>query len=129
MHSFVNCLVHCVFSTKERRRLITADMKERLYPYLGGIARENKMKALAIGGVEDHVHALVSIPSTLPIAKAVQLLKGNSSKWIHQTFPNKRLFEWQEGYGAFSISASGVKDTMRYIQSQEEHHVRHSFQG
>ena len=127
MHSFVNCLVHCVFSTKERRRLITPDMRERLYPYLGGIARENKMKALAIGGVEDHVHALVSIPSTLPIAKAVQLLKGNSSKWIHQTFPNKRLFEWQEGYGAFSISAPGVKDTMRYIQSQEEHHVRHSF--
>jgi putative transposase len=101
MHSFVSCLVHCVFSTKERRRLITADLQPRLYPYLGGIARENKMKALAIGGVEDHTHLLLSIPSTMSIAKSVQLLKGNSSKWIHETFPEQRMFEWQEGYGAF----------------------------
>ena len=127
MHSFVSCLMHCVFSTKERRRLITTDVQDRLYPYLGGIARENKMKALSIGGVEDHVHALISIPSTLPIAKAVQLLKGNSSKWIHETFPNQRLFEWQEGYGAFSIAVSGVKATMRYIESQKQHHQSHSF--
>jgi len=119
--------MHCVFSTKERRRLITTDVQDRLYPYLGGIARENKMKALSIGGVEDHVHALISIPSTLPIAKAVQLLKGNSSKWIHETFPNQRLFEWQEGYGAFSIAVSGVKATMRYIESQKQHHQSHSF--
>jgi putative transposase len=70
---------------------------------------------------------LVSIPSTLSIAKSVQLLKGNSSKWIHQTFPNQRLFEWQGGYGAFSIAVSGVEDTIRYIQSQKEHHQVHSF--
>jgi REP element-mobilizing transposase RayT len=119
--------MHCVFSTKERRRLITPDLQERLYPYLGGIARENKMKALSIGGVEDHVHALLSIPATLPIAKAVQLLKGNSSKWIHETFPNQRLFEWQEGYGAFSIAVSGVRATMRYIDSQKQQHQSHSF--
>jgi REP-associated tyrosine transposase len=99
MHSFVSCLMHCVFSTKERRRLLTPELQQRLYPYLGGIARENKMKALSIGGVEDHVHVLLSIPSTLSISKSMQLLKGNSSKWIHETFPNQRLFEWQEGYG------------------------------
>ena len=87
MHSFVSCLMHCVWSTKERRRLITPELQERLYPYLGGIARDNKMKALAIGGVEDHVHMLLSVPSTLSIAKAIQLIKGNSSKWIHETFP------------------------------------------
>ncbi len=87
MHSFVSCLMHCVFSTKERRKLITPELQQRLYPYLGGIARENKMKALSIGGVENHVHVLLSIPSTLPIAKGIQLLKGNSSKWIHETFP------------------------------------------
>jgi hypothetical protein len=63
----------------------------------------------------------------LSIAKAVQLLKGNSSKWIHQTFDNQRLFEWQEGYGAFSIAVSGIDDTIRYIQSQKEHHEAHSF--
>jgi REP-associated tyrosine transposase len=127
MHSFFNCLMHCVFSTKERRRLITPELRERLYPYMGGIAREHKMKLLAVGGVEDHVHALLSIPATLPVAKAVQLLKGNSSKWVHEKFSTKRLFEWQEGYGAFSISASGVKTTLRYIESQKEHHQRHSF--
>jgi putative transposase len=99
-----------------------------LWPYLGGIARENKMKAVAIGGVEDHVHALVSLPSTLSVAKAVQLLKGNSSKWIHQTFSNQRLFEWQEGYGAFSIAISGIEDTIKYIQFQQEHHRVHSFE-
>jgi len=80
MHSFVSCLMHCVWSTKERRRLVTPELQERLYPYLGGIARKNKMKALAIGGVEDHVHMLLSVPSTLSIAKAIQLIKGNSSK-------------------------------------------------
>ena len=119
--------MHCVFSTKERRKLITPELQERLYPYLGGIAREHKMKALSIGGVEDHVHVLLSIPSTLPTAKAVQLLKGNSSKWIHETFPDQRLFKWQEGYGAFSIAVSGVEDTIGYIQSQKEHHKVHSF--
>jgi REP element-mobilizing transposase RayT len=117
-----------MFSVKERRKLITPELEERLYPYLGGIARENKIKALSIGGVEDHVHALLSIPSTLSIAKTVQLLKGNSSRWIHQTFSNQRLFEWQEGYGAFSIAVSGVKDTMRYIETQQEHHRAHSFE-
>src|SRR5881394_3020874 len=127
MHSFVSCLMHCVFSTKERRQLITPEIQQRLYPYLGGIARENKMKALSIGGVDDHVHALLSIPSTLSVAKSVQLLKGNSSKWIHETFPNQRLFEWQEGYGAFSIAVSGMEDTVRYIHSQKEHHRVHSF--
>jgi len=85
------------------------------------------MKALSIGGVEDHVHALLSIPSTLSIAKAVQLFKGNSSKWIHRTFADQRLFEWQEGYGAFSIAVSGIDDTIRNIQSQKEHHAAHSF--
>jgi REP element-mobilizing transposase RayT len=120
--------MHCVFSTKERRKLITPDLQQRLYPYLGGIARENKMKALSIGGVEDHVHALVSLPSTLSVSKAVQLRKGNSSKWIHQTFAEQRLFEWQAGYGAFSIAISGIDDTIKYIQSQQEHHRLHSFE-
>ena len=127
MHSFVSCLMHVVFSTKERRPFITPDLQERLWPYLGGIARENKMKALKVGGVEDHVHVLLSLPSTLAIAKAVQLIKGNSSKWIHETFPNLRAFEWQEGYGAFSISVSGIDDTIAYIANQAEHHRKRTF--
>ena len=127
MHSFVSCLMHVVFSTKERRPWITPDIQDRLWPYLGGIARENKMKALKVGGVEDHVHSLLSLPSTLDIAKAVQLLKGNSSKWIHETFPKLKTFEWQEGYGAFSIGVSGVEDTIKYIENQAEHHRKQLF--
>jgi REP element-mobilizing transposase RayT len=85
------------------------------------------MKALVVGGVEDHVHVLLSIPSTLFVAKSVQLLKGNSSKWIHETFKEHRGFEWQEGYGAFSIGVSGVEDTAQYIQGQAGHHRKMSF--
>jgi len=128
MHSFVSCYVHCVFSTKQRQPLITAALQERLWPYLGGIARENKMKALCIGGMADHVHVLLSVPGTLAIAKAVQLLKGNSSKWIHETFPDRRDFAWQEGYGAFSIGVSGIGDTTAYIQGQAGHHRKKTFQ-
>jgi len=128
MHSFVSCLMHCVWATKDRRPLIKPDVQERLWPYLGGIARENKMRALAIGGVADHVHVLVSIPSTLSVAKSIQLLKGNSSKWVHDMFKDQWDFEWQEGYGAFSIGVSGIEDTVRYIQGQAEHHQVKTFQ-
>jgi len=119
--------MHCVFATKQRRPLIGAELQARLWPYLGGIARESRMKALVVGGVEDHVHILLSIPSALSVAKAVQLLKGNSSKWIHDTFKEHWNFEWQEGYGAFSIGVSGVEDTMKYIEGQREHHRTSSF--
>ena len=128
MHSFTSCLMHCVFSTKERRRSITKPLQERLWPYLGGIARANKMKALAIGGVEDHAHVLISLPSTLAIAKAIQLLKGNSSKWVHDTFRECWDFEWQEGYGAFSVGISGIPETIEYIEAQAEHHRKRTFQ-
>lgn len=129
MHSFNSCLMHCVFSTKERRSFLTPEICARLWPYLGGIARENQMKALAIGGVTDHVHLLLSLPTTLSVAKAMQLLKGNSSKWLRETFPELRQkgFAWQEGFGSFSIGVSGVDDTVRYIQTQEEHHRQRSF--
>ena len=93
--SFVSFYSHCVFSTKDRRPFITAQLQERLWPFLGGIARANKMKALSIGGVADHVHLLLSVPATLPIAKAMQLIKGGSSKWVHETFADQRLLAWQ----------------------------------
>jgi REP element-mobilizing transposase RayT len=126
--SFCSALFHCVFSTKERRQLITPKLQESLWPYLGGIARENRMTALAIGGVEDHLHILLSLPSTLDVAKSMQLIKGGSSKWIHDTFPEHRSFAWQSGYGAFSIGVSQVDDTIAYISSQKKHHRRRTFQ-
>jgi REP element-mobilizing transposase RayT len=126
--SYVSSYFHCVFSTKERRRLITPELRERIWSFLGGIARQNQMKAIEIGGVEDHVHVLLSLPSTIAISKALQLIKGGSSKWVHETFPEHRLFAWQVKYGAFSVSVSQLDTNVRYIQRQEEHHRKMTFQ-
>ena len=126
--SYVGSYYHCVFSTKERRPLITPGLQERLWPYLGGISRQNEMKAIQIGGVADHVHILLSLPSTLSIAKAMQLIKGGSSKWVHESFPEHRLFGWQVKYGAFSVSVSQLDKTVQYIQCQAEHHRKMTFQ-
>ena len=127
-HSYVSAYYHCVFSTKGRRPWIKPELEERFWPYMGGIARENKMTALAIGGVADHVHMLLSLPSTISIAKAMQLIKGGSSKWIHDEFPSMGHFGWQEGYGAFSIGVAQIDDTKKYLANQKEHHRRKSFQ-
>ena len=86
------------------------------------------MKALSIGGVEDHVHMLLSLPATMPVAKAMQLIKGGSSKWVHESFSDHRLFAWQSKYGAFSVSVSQLDKIIQYIQNQPEHHDKLSFQ-
>jgi putative transposase len=127
-HTYVSSLFHCAFSTKGRRNLITAALQERLWPFMGGIAREQGFKALAVGGVEDHVHLLLSLPASIALAKAIQLIKGASSKWAHDTFPEYGLFAWQEGYGAFSVGISQVDATIAYIRSQAEHHRKTTFQ-
>ena len=88
--SYVSSYFHRVFSTKERQPTILPRLRDRLWPFLGGIARQNGMKAIEIGGMPDHVHILLSLPSTLSIAKALQLIKGGSSKWVHETFPEHR---------------------------------------
>ena len=100
-HSYVSLLYHCVWSTEHRQRLITPQLQKRLWAYIGGIAKQNRMKALAIGGVDDHLHMLLSLPSTTTVSKAVQLIKGGSSKWVHDMFAEHHDFGWQEGYGAF----------------------------
>lgn len=127
-HSYISIKVHYIFSTKNRHKIITPELEERLWPYMGGIAKQNNMKALAIGGIEDHAHILLSLPSTISIAKAIQLIKGGSSKWVSDTFSSLRDFEWQEGYGAFSISISHVDDTIAYIENQKEHHRKQTFE-
>ena len=128
-HTYVAMYFHCVFSTKHRSRVILPAWREDLWAYIGGIARSHRMRALAVGGVEDHVHALLSLPSTLPLANAVQIVKGGSSRWIHQTFPHLRRFAWQEGYGAFTIGEPDIGATVAYIRSQDEHHRRVSFEA
>jgi REP element-mobilizing transposase RayT len=127
-HSYVTNLMHCTFSTKERYPFIDTELEVRLWRYIGGIARENRMKAMIVGGTFDHVHALLSLPATMSFAKAVQLIKGGSSKWIHDTLAKYKKFEWQEGYGAFSVSASQASRTIAYINNQKEHHRKRTFE-
>ena len=127
-HSFVSNFMHCTFSTKERYPFINSELEARLWPYVGGIAKENRMTPLAIGGTSDHLHALLSLPGMMSFAKAVQLMKGGSSKWIHDTFSSQSKFAWQEGYGAFSVSFSQVPKTIAYINNQKEHHRRKTFE-
>ena len=108
--------------------MIPPELRDRLWPFLGGIARQNQMKAIEVGGMPDHVHLLLSLPSTLSIAKALQLIKGGSSKWVHDTFPEHRCFRWQVKYGAFGVSVSQLDKTIQYIKRQEEHHRKMTFQ-
>ncbi|MCF6154298.1 MAG: IS200/IS605 family transposase [Candidatus Brocadia sp.] len=126
-NTYINILIHTVFSTKNRESWLSSSLRERLYPYMCGIARGNGLKVLCIGGTDNHIHILLSSDSTTSIAKAIQFIKGGSSKWIHETFSELRLFSWQEGYGAFSIGISNVDETKKYIENQEKHHSKESF--
>jgi REP element-mobilizing transposase RayT len=127
-NTYTSLHYHIVFSTKGRLRTIERVIEERVWSYLGGVARENRMTALCIGGIEDHIHILLIAPPTITVSKAVQLLKGTSSKWIHETFPRLRRFAWQDGYGAFTVSQSSLPAVIRYIQQQRAHHATQSFQ-
>jgi REP element-mobilizing transposase RayT len=125
-HTYVSDLVHCVFSTKERRKLIRAETQSELWSFIGGVARKNGFKALIVGGTENHVHILLSLPATMPLAKAVQLMKGASSRWMNET--HTKGFSWQEGYGAFTLGVSQRTRTIDYIKRQAEHHRKCSFE-
>jgi putative transposase len=126
--SFASLHVHIVFSTKTRRPLITPDLQPRLFEYIGGIARDQGCRLVAAGGIPDHVHPLLSLGRELSIAEAVKMLKANSSKWIHEKFPDQRDFAWQTGYGAFAVSYSNIDQVKAYLATQEEHHRRRTFQ-
>jgi putative transposase len=124
-HSFVQNYVHIVFSTKEREKLISKPMQPKLWSYMAGIARNHDFLVLANGGMEDHIHLLLQLPATLALAQAVSLIKANSSRWIGE---HGMKFEWQEGYGAFSVSASNRSTVEKYIANQEKHHQKMTFE-
>lgn len=119
---------HLVFSTKNRHAWISPTIETRIWEYLGGIAIRHGMHPYQIGGIEDHVHLALGIPPTLAVSKALQWLKGASSRWIGETFPELRGFAWQDGYGAFSVSKSVLPKVVEYIADQREHHRHISFQ-
>jgi len=127
-NSYTSLFIHIIFSTHGREPVLRSAFRDRLWAYMGGIARENKIKAICVGGTMDHAHLLISVPAAIPVAKAVQLIKGGSSKWLHDNITSPRKFAWQEGYGAFSIGVSQVDEVSRYIERQEEHHRIKTFQ-
>jgi len=117
-----------IFSTKNRMPWLTLGIEQRVWSYIGGIARKHKMTALQVGGVEDHIHSLIRASPTLSPSQIAQFLKGESSKWIHEEFPALKHFAWQDGYGAFTVSKSNIPDVIKYIRNQREHHRKRSFQ-
>ena len=127
-NTYTSLHYHIVFSTKNREPLISQEIEGRVWSYIGGIARKHRMTALQVGGVEDHIHALVTAPATLAPMQMAQFLKGDSSKWIHGEFPRLVGFAWQDGYGAFTVSRSNVPSVIAYIQNQREHHRKKTFQ-
>ncbi len=130
MANTYTCLnYHIVFSTKNRTKWISSDLEQRIWEYIGGIAKSNNTLPVQIGGIEDHVHALVSAKPDIALSRIVQLLKGGSSKWIHETFPMLSRFEWQQGYGAFTVSNSQMPMVIEYIKRQREHHHKHSYES
>jgi len=122
-HTYSSLLVHCVFSTKDRRNLIRDP--HLLWRYLIGIARNKQIPLIAAGGTTNHVHLLLDLPPTMQLSQALQVLKGNSSHWLNE---EKSPFGWQQGYGAFAIGQSQRATVVSYIDRQEEHHRKYSFE-
>ena len=118
---------HVVFATKDRAPLITSELEERLYAFVGGIVRDLRCSLLAVNGMPDHVHLLVRFRADLSISDLVRHVKSRSSKWIHETYPALGHFAWQEGYGGFTVSKSVVPSVEDYIRRQKEHRKRRDF--
>ncbi len=124
-HSYAQNLVHVIFSTKARARSISPPVRPKLHAYIVGICNKDGVLVHAIGGTDDHLHILLQLPATLSLAKTVLTLKANSSRWVRQT---SRDFAWQHGYAAFSVSTSLLPTVIRYIQNQQAHHRKMSFE-
>ena len=127
MTSHHGILLHVVFSTKFRKPYLADEWRDDLFGYIGGIVKDHKASLLKAGGIEDHVHLFLRIHPEFAISKTIQLLKANSSKWINDQKKLPGRFEWQRGYGAFSVSQSMSDAVKRYISNQREHHSKQSF--
>ncbi|CAN5666154.1 IS200/IS605 family transposase [soil metagenome] len=119
---------HLVFSTKDRLPLIGDDWKEKLHAYLGGIVRNQKGVALAVGGIDNHVHLLVSLKATHCLSDVMRELKASSSGWVHREIGLKE-FAWQVGYGAFTVSPNNLERVKNYVLNQERHHQKETFES
>jgi len=121
--------MHVVFSTKDRLPLIRPSFRDDLFAYMGGVLNGNDCQSLAVGGADDHVHLCFQLGKARSIQALVGEVKSSSSHWVKEKFPAEgRLFYWQAGYAAMSVSASHVEAVRSYILSQEQHHRKESFE-
>ncbi|MFA8018687.1 transposase [Bremerella cremea] len=120
-------LCSCHLQHAPAKALDSAGMVPRLYEYIAGILKRRKCFLILGGGIEDHVHLLISLSREASVAEVVRDVKAGSSGWIHKTIADARLFAWQDGYSAFSVSKSALEDVKNYIANQEEHHRVCSF--
>ncbi len=126
--SLSNVLLHLVFSTKNRRPWIDAQIESEMHAYLASVCKSLGCPAQKVGGVEDHVHVLCLLSRTIEISDLLGKIKANSSRWIKTKGPGYSEFSWQNGYGAFSIGQSQLEAAKEYIANQREHHRGRSFQ-
>ncbi|MCE0496861.1 MAG: IS200/IS605 family transposase [Methylacidiphilales bacterium] len=124
--TFLSLHYHLVFSTKQREPFIDAPLRPHLHEYLGGTVNGLGARSETVGGTSDHVHLLVELKATHTLSDFMRELKKASSVWIHKESP-LTTFAWQEGYAAFTVSASVLPEVRRYIETQEEHHRQRSF--
>jgi REP element-mobilizing transposase RayT len=125
-HTYTDLLIHVVFSTKEHAPMLTPAIRDKLFPYMNGIASNLKCKVCIFGGTTDHVHGLVGLSREVSVSQFLRVLKANSSKWAGEQYPSTR-FAWQVGYGAFAVSRSKMQDVYQYIARQEQHHKKMTF--
>ena len=124
--TFSNLSVHVVFSTKDRLPLMTMPIRDKLFPYMGGIVRGLGGTIITVGGMPDHVHLVARLPTTVSVADVARIVKANSSKRMNEKFTTIK-FGWQRGYGAFSVSYSALPAVVNYVRNQERHHRHRSF--
>ena len=119
---------HLIFSTKNREALITGEVEQRLYEYLGGIVRGANARLIEINGMPDHIHLLIRESKSVADQEFIGQLKGDSSRWMIQTFDRRAKFQWQAGYGWFSVSPADLESARKYVCGQKEHHSKVTFQ-
>ena len=127
MSTFTQIYYHVVFSTKNRERVLTANRREDLYPYIWGIIQNHQSHLYRIGGAEDHLHLLTSLHPTVTLADLVKDIKVASSKWIGKKGLFPKFTRWQDGYAAFTVSHAEKARVIEYIKRQAEHHKKFSF--
>jgi REP element-mobilizing transposase RayT len=127
-HRFTSLFTHLIFSTKDRKPFLDEELAPQCRAYIGGIIENIGSRRIEIGGVADHIHLLLDLSATMTLSDCVRAIKSNSSKWVHEKWPERWRFQWQKGYAAFSVSRYAVDRVIRYIRNQEAHHHRMTYQ-